>query len=171
MATRLGRLYEEDFYAWTRDQAKALRRLAQARPNDAVDFVHLVEEVQDLGKSERDTVRSHVRTIIEHLLKLEHSAAREPRAGWTISITHARIALQDKLTPSLRRDLAANLDRLYEQARRQASVAMSVHGEAAAAAALPSAWPYTLEHILDDDWLPPDPHGTDARIGHRVGGR
>ena len=157
MATRLERLYQDDFYAWTQDQAKALRRLAQTRPNDAVDFVHLVEEVQDLGKSERDTVRSHVRTIIEHLLKLEHSSAREPRAGWTISITHARVALQDKLTPSLRRDLATNLDRLYAQARHQASVALRVHGEAEASKALPSARRYALDEILTDHWLPADP--------------
>lgn len=153
-ATRLDRLHEEDFYAWTQDQAKALRRLAQARPNDAVDFARLVEEVQDLGKSERDAVRSHVRTIIEHLLRLEHSRAREPRAGWIISITHARVALQDKLTPSLRRDLAANLDRLYAQARHQASVALRVDGEGEVAAALPERRPCTVEQILSDEWLP-----------------
>lgn len=154
MATRSEVLYERDFYAWTQSQAKALRRLAQTRPNESLDLAHLIEEVQGLGKSERDAVRSHVRTIIEHLLKLEHSMAREPRAGWIISITHARIALQDKLTPSLRRDLAANLNRLYAQARQQASVALRVHGEAEAADALPGQRAYALEHVLSDDWFP-----------------
>jgi hypothetical protein len=80
MATRLAELYEDDFYAWTQNQAKALRRLAQARPNEAVDFAHLIDEVRDLGDAERDAVRSHVRTIIEHCLKLEHSASRRPQA-------------------------------------------------------------------------------------------
>jgi hypothetical protein len=163
MASRLEQLYEDDFYAWTRDQAKALRRLADARPNDAVDFARLVEEVRDLGKSERDAVRSHARAIIEHLLKLEHSRAREPRGGWTISIARARVALQDKLSRTLRRDLAAGLDRLYAQARHQASVALRVHGEGEAAAALPDRRPYTLDQILADDWLPPDRHGDTAR--------
>jgi hypothetical protein len=79
MGTRLEQLYEDDFHAWTRDQAKALRRLAQARPNEAIDFAHLIDEVQNLGKSQRDAVRSHARTVIEHCLKLEHSGAREPR--------------------------------------------------------------------------------------------
>lgn len=154
MATRPLELYERDLYAWTRSQAKALRRLAQARPNEPVDFAHLIEEVQDLSKSERDAVRRHVRTIIEHLLKLEHSAAREPRAGWIISITHAHIAMQDKLISSLRRDLMVNLDRLYTQARQQASVALRVHGEVEAANALPGQQPYTAQQILSDDWLP-----------------
>lgn len=149
-------LYEEDFYAWTRDQAKALRRLAQSRPNAAVDFAHLIDEVRDLGKSERDAVRSHARTVLEHLLKLEHSKAQEPRAGWIISVAHARVALQDKLTRSLRRDLAANLARIYVQARLLASVALEVHGEAEAAAALPETCPYTLDQVLAATWLPAD---------------
>jgi hypothetical protein len=38
MATRPEQLYEDDFYAWTRDQARALRRLAGSRPNVALDF-------------------------------------------------------------------------------------------------------------------------------------
>jgi hypothetical protein len=154
MATRLEQLYEEDFHAWTRDQAKALRRLAQARPNEAIDFSHLIDEVQDLGRSQRDAVRSHARAIVEHCLKLEHSAAREPRGGWVTPITHARVALQDKLTPSLRRDPATSLPRLYGQARLQAAVALRVHGEEGAAQALPETCPYTLEQILAEEWLP-----------------
>ncbi len=49
MASRRERLYDEDFHAWTREQAQALRRLAETRPNDEIDFRHLVEEVRDLG--------------------------------------------------------------------------------------------------------------------------
>jgi hypothetical protein len=45
MATRPEELYERDFYAWTRNQAKALLRLAEARPNESLDFAHLIEEV------------------------------------------------------------------------------------------------------------------------------
>jgi hypothetical protein len=78
MATRPAQLYEEDFYAWTRNQAAALRRLAASRPNLALDFPHLIEEVADLGISQRDAVRSQLRRIIEHCLKLEYPAARDP---------------------------------------------------------------------------------------------
>jgi hypothetical protein len=81
MATRIEQLYDEDFHAWTRDQATALRRLAETRPNDEIDFRHLVEEVRDLGKSERDAVRSQLARILEHLLKLEYFPAQEPREG------------------------------------------------------------------------------------------
>ena len=154
MATRIEQLYEDDFPAWARQQARALRQLAETRPNTELDFAHLIEEVRDLGKSERDAVRSHLRTIIEHCLKLEHSSAQDPRAGWIVSITQARIALEDKLSRSLRRDLRANLTRLYEQGRRQASAGLRVYGEEDAAASLPAACPYRLSQLIASDWLP-----------------
>ncbi len=90
MAASLGDLYERDFYAWTRDQARALRRLKETRPNVAIDLTHLILEVEDLGKSERDAVRSYLRTIIEHRLKLAYSPPTEPLAGWTSTIGRAR---------------------------------------------------------------------------------
>jgi Domain of unknown function DUF29 len=101
MATQPERLYEEDFYAWTRDQARALRRLAATRPNVALDFEHLIEEVADLGKSERFAVRSQLRRIIEHSLKLAWLPARAPRPGWHETIIDARTTLDDKLSPTL----------------------------------------------------------------------
>ena len=75
-------LYETDYCAWTRQQAADLRKLAKRRTNTPIDAAHLAEEVEDLGRSERDAVRSQVRRIIEHLLKLEFSPAAEPRAEW-----------------------------------------------------------------------------------------
>ena len=69
--TRGSDLYEQDFYAWAREQATLLR----AGRFDELDLEHLTEEVEDLGGSLYRSVRSRVRTIIEHLLKLEHSPA------------------------------------------------------------------------------------------------
>jgi hypothetical protein len=51
MATRAERLYKDDFYAWTRDQAAALRRLGEQRWNGPLDLLHLAEEVEDLAAS------------------------------------------------------------------------------------------------------------------------
>ena len=46
-------LYEHDVLAWSEQQAQTLRRLARGeRVNDAVDWLHLIEEVEDLGRSE-----------------------------------------------------------------------------------------------------------------------
>jgi Domain of unknown function DUF29 len=158
MATRPEQLYEEDFYAWTRNQAQALRRLAASRPNLALDFPHLIEEVADLGTSQRDAVRSQLRRIIEHCLKLEYSPAREPRAGWHETIIDARIVLEDKLTRTLRRGLQRRLPILYDQARRVVQGSLRLHGEAEAAA-LPGTCPYRLADLLHHDWHPASRHG------------
>jgi hypothetical protein len=79
MSTPAEQLYEDDFYAWTQRQAKELRRFARSRPNVPLDLEHIAEEIADLGTSQRDTLRSWTANIIEHLLLLEHSPAREPR--------------------------------------------------------------------------------------------
>jgi hypothetical protein len=159
VATRPEPLYESDFYAWTRDQAKALRRLAATRPNVELDFEHLIEEVADLGTSQRDTVRSQVRRIIEHCLKLEYSPARGPRPGWHETIVDARIVLEDKLTRTLRRGLQRRLPKIYDQARRAADASLRVHGEPAAADALPTECPYRLADLTRHDWHPKSRHG------------
>jgi Domain of unknown function DUF29 len=159
MATRAEQLYKEDFYAWTRDQAKALRHLAATRPKVELDFPHLIEEVADLGTSQRDAVRSQVRRIIEHCLKLEYAAARDPRAGWHETIIDARIVLEDKLTRTLHSGLKRRLPKLYDQARRAAGASLRVHGEHAAADVLPAECPYRLADLLRYDWYPGCRHG------------
>jgi hypothetical protein len=154
MASRIEDLYDEDFYVWTQRQAAVLRGLAGTRPNVDLDFPHLIEEVEDLGTSQRDAVRSQVRRIIEHCLQLEYSMARYPRAGWRDSIIDARARLDDKLSPSLRLDLEQQLARLWRQARTKAENALRGDREADAVDLLPSDCPYALDDLLTDGWYP-----------------
>jgi Domain of unknown function DUF29 len=64
-------LYQDDFALWAERQAALLR----AGRFDALDLESLIEEVEDLGRRERDMVESHIETILEHLLKLALSHA------------------------------------------------------------------------------------------------
>jgi hypothetical protein len=154
-------LYEIDYVAWTEAQAAELRAMAERRVNTPLDLANLAEEVEDLGKSERDAVRSQVRRIIEHALKLEHARAVWPRNGWKGSIVNARNILADKLTPSLRDDLEAGLPQLYGQARDEAELALLQHGEDEAARMLPAAPPYRLDDLLARGWYPRNRNGID----------
>lgn len=159
MATRPEDLYEQDFYAWTQVQARALRRLHASRPNIDLDWPHLIEEVRDLGRSERNAVRSQVKLTIEPCLKLEYSPASDPRPGWYETIEHARSRLEDQLSLTLRRDLQRNLKTLFVRARRLAERSLRRYGEVEAADALQEACPYRLADLLDPDWFPKSRHG------------
>ena len=147
--TRSPELYEQDFYSWAREQATLLR----AGRFEELDLAHLTEEVDDLGESLYRSVRSRVRTIIEHLLKLEHSPAAEPRSLWLDTIHTQRADLADDLKASLRRRLRSELPKQYLRARAAAARALRRYGEDAAADALPETCPYTLDQIAGD-WLP-----------------
>ncbi len=152
-----GPRYEDDFYAWTQYQAEVLRSLHVS--DNRFDREHVVEEIEDLGKSERDAVRSQIRRIIEHLLKLANSPADPPRFDWMETIDDARQTLSDKISPTLRRDAESVLDKLFAEAKRRAARGLRRYGEADAADALPQTCPYSLDEICQEDWYPvsPDP--------------
>lgn len=142
-------LYAADFVAWTQAQADALR----ARRFDELDLVNLIEEVEDLGGSRRDAARSNARVLMEHLLKLRHSPAEYPRGLWRATVREHRRRLQDRITPTLRRHLEAELERLYAMARNDAASALRDHGERQAADALPERCPFALGELLDENVL------------------
>jgi hypothetical protein len=153
MATRIkpkaDNLYEQDLYAWSRAQADLLRagRFAE------LDLEHLIDEIEDVGGALKRSVRNRIRTIIEHLLKLEHSPATEPRAGWRATVRSQRVRLRDVLTTTLRREAESELAALYTDARGLAEGGLRDHGEHAAADTLPETCPYNLDQIASD-WLP-----------------
>jgi len=118
------------------------------------DREHVAEEIEDLGKSERDAVRSQIRRIIEHLLKMANSPADPPRFDWMETIDDARQTIADKISPTLRRDAEAVLDKLFAEARRRAAHGLRRYGEADAADALPQTCPYSLDEICQEDWYP-----------------
>jgi hypothetical protein len=147
-----GPRYEDDFYAWTQHQAEVLRTMPAS--DNRFDREHVAEEIEDLGKSERDAVRSQIRRIIEHFLKLAYSPAEQPRLSWMETVDDARETLSDKMTATLRREVEGGLEKLYAEGRRRAARALVRHKEPDAADALPQLCPYSLEEICQEDWYP-----------------
>jgi hypothetical protein len=150
-----GPRYDDDFYAWTQHQAMVLRTMAVA--DNRFDRENVAEEIEALGRSERDAVRSQIRRIIEHLLKLAYSPAQQPPFAWMASIVDARAILGDKISPTSRRDVEEGMAKLYRNARRQAELALRGYGEDQAAGALPQTCPYSLDDICSEDWYPEPP--------------
>jgi hypothetical protein len=90
--------------------------------------------------------------IIEHLLKLQHSPAQDPRRAWAESVIEHRTRLELDLTPRLRQILDGELPRVYGLTRRSTERKLRLYGEDAAADALPASCPFTLDQITGDWW-------------------
>ena len=101
MATKAADLYDEDFYAWTQQQAEVLRTHFQG--DNRLDVEHLAEEVEDLGKSELHAVesyrREHHRAPVE--ARLLGLGLGRGRTGERRSCASDRASI-DKISPTIR---------------------------------------------------------------------
>ena len=155
MDSRIG--YDDDFYAWTQEQARLLREAARERINTPLDFENLAEEVESMGRSETRAVESSLVRILGHLLKLEFSPAADPRNGWKASVVEHRDRLTRDLaaSPSLRGKIDA--PDVYRLARKVAALGLERDG--IRPSDLPADCPYALNAILDEEWWPVSRHG------------
>jgi Domain of unknown function DUF29 len=148
VATKAADLYDEDFYAWTQQQAEALR--THFKGDNRLDVEHLAEEVEDLGKSELHAVESYIENVIEHLLKLDYSGWVEARHHWRAEVDAFRASIERKITPRIRQQVETELDTLYDRARRAA--ARSLHQrEPDFVRRLPKRCPYNWDAIWQRD--------------------
>lgn len=138
--------YATDFNLWVQRTARLLR---EHRWQD-IDLENLVEEIEDLGKSERRGITSQLTRLLLHLLKWQYQPQRRSDS-WLDSITDARlqIELAIKDSPSLKVYPSEQLNRSYQKARLSASKQTGL-----SLSALPEECPYVLENILNEDWLP-----------------
>jgi Domain of unknown function DUF29 len=149
MATKAAELYDEDFYAWTQQQAQVLR--THFKGDNRLDVEHLAEEVEDLGKSDLQAVESYVQQIMSHLLKLDYSGFDLPRRRWCSEVVAFRASMERKMSPSIERKVRQTLPELYGSARRVA--AASLDGEPDLGRRLPRAGPYDWDAIWHRDVL------------------
>jgi uncharacterized protein DUF29 len=86
-----------------------------------IDRDELAEEIDSLGRSERDKVRTRLRVILTHLLKQTYQPEKKTRS-WSTSISTQRFDPRLDLdeNPSLRRQLAELVEEAYQRARRSA---------------------------------------------------
>ena len=96
-------LYEEDILIWSEQQAAALRKLAARRdlPNE-LDLANVIEEIEDVGRSEFHTVESLTDNIMAHLLLLAADPDARSVRGWMTEITAWEVTLQRRISPSMR---------------------------------------------------------------------
>lgn len=139
-------LYERDFYAWTQEQAQLLR----SRQWSQVDLQNLIEEIESLGKQQRQELRNRLSILIGHLLKWEYQPHCRSRS-WLATIRIQRIDVAELLedNPSLKPYLEEALHRAYLKGVEFAAGETNLPNPTF----LPEC-PYGLTEILDNGFYP-----------------
>ncbi|MGI0495934.1 DUF29 domain-containing protein [Limnospira platensis CENA597] len=143
---QLTTLYCEDYVLWIEETLEQLRD----RNYDQVDWENLLEEIEDMSKRERSSLRSNLAMTLLHLLKWEFQP--ELRTGsWAGSITEHRTRILDILedSPSLKNYLPEAILWAYPRTRRQGKNETGLPLEV-----FPAECPYAIADILNDDFLP-----------------
>ncbi|MDF5721819.1 MAG: DUF29 domain-containing protein [Rhizonema sp. PD37] len=139
-------LYETDFWAWTQEQANLLRNCQW----NQLDLPNLVEEIESLGRKERQELRNRLSILIGHLLKWEYQSEQRSRS-WiaTIRVQRRETLILLSENPSLKPYLEEALQNAYTNGRDLASGETNLP-----LSTFPQECSYTLEEILSDILYP-----------------
>ena len=152
--TDLSQLYQTDYSEWARRNADLLR----AGDFASLDIQHLLEELDDMGKSEQRELENRLTILLAHLLKWEYQYSnlserwREFKGdSWRATIIEQRDRLTKRLkkTPSLKAMLTETIAEAYADAVDLASKETCLPRET-----FPTTCPYDEAQILDDDYYP-----------------
>jgi hypothetical protein len=138
--------YDDDFFAWTQEQAQLLRTSEFSQ----VDVENVVEELESMGKSVRRELRNRLALLIMHLLKWQYQPVFQS-GSWSGTIREQRAQVRELLdeSPSLGSVITDGLTSIYASALRKAALDTGL-----AETTFPTLCPYTPEQILSEDFLP-----------------
>ena len=141
-------LYERDYFAWTQQQATMLR----SGQLSGVDALHLAEEIEDLGRSEKRALASRMMVLLAHLLKWQYQPALRSKS-WQRTIKTQRKDVSYELGGSLSlKTLLTDpewLDIVWSKAALLASDETGLDIEI-----FPEACPWDMTDVMHIGWLP-----------------
>jgi hypothetical protein len=139
-------LYDQDYCLWIETMAELLKN----KQFSELDLENLIEEIEDMGRSQRDSLESNLIVVLLHLLKWKYQP--QMRSGsWQRSIIEHRRRINKafKDSPSLKRYFLEIYDEAYQSGRKQAAAETGLN-----LAIFPLENPFTREQMLDNDYLP-----------------
>src|ERR1700761_6964403 len=139
-------LYERDILAWSQHQADLLRRVARGERVNDVDWEHVVEEIEGVGLSELNAVRSYLRLMLVHLLKVQGWPDCQTVNHWRREIMSFQPGALQRFSPSMRQSI--DLGALYDRALRELRHATF---DGVGPRPWPAACPLSLDELLSED--------------------
>ena len=84
----LKQLYESDFNLWIETTKQAI----SAKDFENMDWENLLEEIDDMGKSQKRSLESYLELLIAHILKLQywHSQRKRNYKHWKVEVVNFR---------------------------------------------------------------------------------
>jgi len=136
--------HENDFYAWTQEQAYLLKT-GQVHQ---IDLPNIAEEIEDMGRSEKRQLEGRLEILIMHLLKWQFQPNLRSRS-WQLTIKEQRLRLEKLLqrNPSLQPNLTEVIEDVYPLATISAERETGL-------SSFPETCAYTLTEILSPEFLP-----------------
>ena len=142
----LKKLYEKDEHLWLIENAKLLRE----GHVDLVDFEHIAETLEEMGKRDLREIFSRMRVLNSHLLKWIYQKDLRGNS-WNFTITEQRIQLKEEFEDSktLENHARENFHKAYSKARDLASRETGLP-----LSSFPEEPPFSFEEALDEGFLP-----------------
>jgi len=138
--------YDEDWVLWIDAQ---IRLLSKKRYSE-LDLENLVEELDGMKKQFSRELKHRLIVLVMHLLKCEYQQDHA-KNKWrsTLIEQRCRILLLLEDSPSTRSKILPYAIKHYPEARRMAAVETRMAIEA-----FPPQLPYSVEQLLDHDFMP-----------------
>ena len=142
----LKNLYEVDDFQWLEETVKLIKQ----RRFEALDLDNLIEELEDLGREKKNAVASLLELVIRHLLLLQYWTIESEynAVHWQEEIYNFRIQLRRRITTNLRNYLESELNSIYKDALGFVKI------KTQNTVSFPPECPYSLDQLLDIEWLP-----------------
>ncbi len=142
-------LYEQDYALWLEVTANQLRQ----GEFSVVDIDNLIEEIESMGRSEKQAIESLLIILLVHLLKLAYWEAERERNEnhWITEIATFRVQIRRRMkkSPSLKPYIQNMFEECYEDAREIVTRKNMIEPSL-----IPITPVLTFEQTLDKDWFP-----------------
>jgi hypothetical protein len=146
MSVMLEDLYEHDILTWPERQADLLRRVANGEHVNDIDWSNVIEEIAGVGISELHAVRGLSGQMMMYLTKIHLFPADPALVHWHLELDAFIDSVNDRYVSSMRQRI--DLQPIRDKARQRVT---KYYAGNPAIAALPSACPWTIDELLNDD--------------------
>jgi len=139
-------LYAQDYHLWLEHTVDLLKNKNFLE----LELENLIEEIESMGRSDKNALRSNLRLLLMHLLKYKFQPQNRANS-WLYTIYEHRQRLQEAFidSPSLKSYYTEVFESCYQHARKEASIETGLP-----LSIFPKDYPFSIDETLDSEFFP-----------------